>query len=87
MLATNVSRDELITTEGLKEHQVSPPSVVDAQYCFGRSNGSDIQPSESNKTKNFVTSFDETDEFFTPEEGERNLFDFLDDIIRQREHA
>ena len=68
----------------LKEYQILLSTLAAAQDSPSGSNGTDIQPTELNEIeKNFVTSFDETDEFFTPdkEEGETNLFYFIDGII------
>ena len=69
----------------LKEYQILLSTLAAAQDSPSGSNCTDIQPTELNEIeKNFVTSFDETDEFFTPdeeEEGETNLFYFIDGII------
>lgn len=79
--SADTSSDELIKSKGLKEYQIQSPSMIDAHGNLDDSNVTEFDSAEANKTEeHFVTAVDETDEFYSPqeEERERNVFAVLD---------
>lgn len=79
--SADTSSDELIKSKGLKEYQIQSSSMIDAHGNLDDSNVTEFYSAEANKTEgHFVTAVDETDEFYSPqeEERERNVFAVLD---------
>ena len=79
--SADTSSDELIKSKGLKEYQIQSSSMIDAHGNLDDSNVTKFDSAEANKTEgHFVTAVDETDEFYSPqeEERERNVFAVLD---------
>ena len=84
LTAADGSGDELIKPDqGLKENQVQSPPMIDVHGNPDDSNVTDFDSTEANKTEeHFVTAIDEIDEFYSPQEDERerNVFAFLERI-------
>ena len=79
--SADTSSDELIKSKGLKEYQIQSSSMIDTHGNLDDSNVTECYSAEANKTEgHFVTAVDETDEFYSPqeEERERNVFAVLD---------
>ena len=87
LITADGSEDHLINPEGLPEYQVPLQSLVEPVGSTAVSNLNEVPPrgidvNESNKEINEIA---ENDEFFGPAEdnGERNLFDFIDNMIAE----
>ena len=87
LITADGSEDHLINPEGLPEYQVPLQSLVEPVGSTAVSNLNEVPPrgidvNESNKEINEIA---ENDEFFRPAEddGERNLFDFIVNMIAE----
>ena len=83
LLTADGSEDNLVKPEGLSEYIVPAPLIVDASVSQPEENRDQAVPAEVDPDSiepDMV--IDENEEIFAPdeEEGERNLFDFIDNL-------
>ena len=82
LLTADGSEDNLVKPEDLSEYIVPAPLIVDASVSQPEENRDQVVPAEVDPDSiepDMV--IDENEEIFEPEEeGERNLFDFIDNL-------
>ena len=87
LITADVSDDSLIKPECLDDYVVSPPSVVDPSLKPLKGNQNDVQPMDMDKDmiddNDSLLGITDDAMFFVPDEddGERNLFDFIDNLV------
>ena len=82
LITADGSNDNLIQPEGLKDHSVPPPSLVDANVAAASSNIDGLLQSQPSEDDDEII-FDENMEFSIPDDNERegNVFYFIDGLI------
>ena len=87
LITADGSDDSLIKSEGLDDYVVPPPSVVDPSLEPSKGNQNDVQPMDMDTDmiddNDGLLEITDDAMFFAPDEddGERNLFDFIDNLV------
>lgn len=83
LVTADGSEDELVKPKGLDHYVVPPPSIVDPSNAEPQENRDEVEPTEldPDAVEPDLLEINDTDEIFgTNEEGERNIFDFIDNL-------
>ena len=84
LLTADGSEDNLVKPEGLDDYVVPAPSIVDALVSRPKENSDQVVPAEvdPDSIEPDLVVIDDTDEILgaDEEEGERNIFDFIDNL-------
>ena len=84
LLTADGSEDNLVKPEGLDDYVVAAPSIVDALVSLPKENSDQVVPAEvdPDSIDPDLVVIEDTDEILgaDEEEGERNIFDFIDNL-------